>query len=87
MKMIAIQTVKAGGKYVAPNGEFEVADAKEAKALIASGAAREKGKADEDEPVLVPVAPNTAPKGPASGATSAPDPQAVADAAKGRQAR
>ncbi|WP_162560839.1 hypothetical protein [Methylobacterium durans] len=86
MKMIAIQTVKADGKYVAPGGEFDVAD-KQAKALIASGAAREKGKADESETKVVPVAENTAPKGPASGATEAPNPQAVADAARGRPTR
>ncbi|GJE45360.1 hypothetical protein [Methylobacterium soli] len=87
MKMIAIQTVKADGAYVAPGGEFSVGSTEEAKALIAAGAAREKGRADDGETKVVPVSENTAPKGPASGATSAPDPQAVADAAKGRTGR
>lgn len=87
MKMIATQSVKAGGKLVAPGGEFAVESTEEAKALIAAGAAREKGKADEVEVTVVPVSENTAPRLPASGATAAPDPQAVAETARGRQAR
>lgn len=80
MKMIAVNTIKAGGAHVAPGGEFEVST-EEAKLLIASGAAREKGKADEDETVMIPIAANTAVRGPASGLTVALAAGAVADTA------
>lgn len=90
MKMIAVQSVKVGGKRVDPGAEFELGSSEEAKALIAAGAAREKGKADEAV-TIVPVAENTAPRGTASGVASPNDPaavpaatQAVAEAVKGQ---
>jgi hypothetical protein len=69
---------------VAPGGEFEPSDlgigADELKGLIAAGAVRLKTREvpDDDAPASKPVAENTAQRGPASGATAAPDSEAVA---------
>ena len=70
---------------LSPGQEFDTddidIDEDEAKRLIDLGVAREKGKL-EDKPVqAVPMAENTAALGPASGATKAPDPAAVAKVA------
>ena len=70
---------------VPPEEEFDPAelgiDDDEVRSLLASGAVRRKTREVVDEGGEdVPVALNTAPAGPASGATKAPDPAAVAKA-------
>ena len=71
------------GVTLAPGAEFDVAE-DEAKALEASGAAeRKSNKPKPEEPAtIIAVAENTAPRGPASGAISAPDPNQVAERSK-----
>lgn len=70
---------------VRPGEAFESGDLgmdqDELDRLIASGAAKRKTREvpdDEPSPKPIPVAKNTAPRGPASGQTLAPDPAAVA---------
>ncbi|HEY8359367.1 MAG TPA: hypothetical protein VIL30_18100 [Ramlibacter sp.] len=86
MKLVAINTVNlGGGKSAAPGGEFEIADSKEAEALIAAGAASRKTKTvadDSDSDSASTGDPATDPSLPASGSTQAPDPDAVAAANK-----
>ncbi len=75
---------------VPPGAEFDSGelsiDDEEVKNLLAAGAVKRKTKevADDEGDGPVPVAQNTAPAGPASGATKAPDPAAVAKAATAR---
>lgn len=74
MKMIATQTVKIGGKYVAPGSEFD-ADSDTAKSLTDIGAASRKTREVADDS-------DDAPAGPASGQTVAPDPNEIGREAK-----
>lgn len=67
-------------KTYAPGEEFSVPEA-EAEGLIASGAAQ-LPVAVVVETEVVPVAENTAPRGPYSGETEAPEPDAVATETK-----
>jgi hypothetical protein len=75
MKLVAKQTIGVPGRHLAPGTEFDTTEhkisPKEAQALIDSGAAERKMRqvADDEE---------EAPRGPASGATEAPDPDEIA---------
>jgi hypothetical protein len=87
MKLIAINTVNlGGGKSVAPGEEFELDNRYEAEDLINAGAAFRKMKTVADDSDNAATGdPATDPSLPASGATQAPDPDAVA--AAGKQAK
>lgn len=80
VKLIAEHTIKRGKKFLAPGAEFD-AEKDEAAALVEAGAASKKTRVveDEDESTRDPATDTSLP---ASGATRAPDPNAVGDAAK-----
>lgn len=79
MKLIANETVKSGGKFVAPGGELDV-DTDVGNALLASGAASRKTRAVvEDDEAGDPAIDTSLP---ASGTTTAPDPNVVGQAAR-----
>lgn len=71
---------------LAPGQRFD-ATTEERDALIESGAARLATKEVPEDGEQVPVAPNTAPRLPASGETDAPDPDDVAAQAATKRGR
>ncbi len=79
-KLIAEHTLKRNKKFLKPGTEFD-AEKGEAEALIEAGAASKKMRAveDADEGTGDPATDTSLP---ASGATQAPDPDAVGAAAK-----
>lgn len=83
MKLIAKQTVNlGGGKSAAPGTEFDISDTDAANALIEAGAGERKTRTVADDGDQGTGDPATDTSLPASGSTVAPDPNAVAAAAK-----
>lgn len=82
---------RAGDKIVKPGEEFDSADHgmndAEVQAMILTGAARQKTKEVPVDTVVIPVAENTAPRGPASGDTVLPDAEKVAETNKAPRGR